>query len=291
MIRTIDLEMRVDNVNADLVGIVPATYTLCHQFEHNAVILHLLNPEELPIDNYETMIIFKSEYNMLGYIVLPEGIYDYSITRRYTMKRNLEVQYIFRNKDTKEVYIRSNVIKFNIMRSIPPASNTDQALTDLLDLIEQGEIVIAIEDGNLTIKDKDGNPISEYPVDDEGKPEEENDNPDDVNIVANGSKLTVINDPYLITHSVNVHRVTFRLDPTWKDIPILKVAMYQPQVNRNSQCIEPLIDRKYVVIPYDCLTKDDYLYISLYGYDNEGNLRKTSDYVYVYVHEGVPMNY
>ena len=291
MLRTLDLELRIDEINADMVGIVPATYTLCHQFEHNAVKLNLLNPEDLPIDDYETMIIFKSEYNMLGYVVLPEDVYEYSITRRYTMKRNLEVQYIFRNKETKEVYIRSNVIKFNVMRSIPPASNADQALTDLLDLIEQGEIVVAIEDGSLTIKDKEGNPVSEWPVDDEGRPEEDLDSPDDVNIVSNGGKLTVVNDPYLITHSVNVHRVTFRLDPTWKDVPVLKVAMYQPQVNRNSQCIEPMTDRKYAVIPEDCLTKDDYLYIAVYGYDTDGTLRKTSDYVYVYVHDGTPSNY
>ena len=290
MIRTIDLEMRIDNINADMVGIVPATYTLCHQFEHNSVVLHLLNPEDLPIDNYETMIIFKSEYNMLGYIVLPEGVYDYSITRRYTMKRNLEVQYIFRNRDTKEVYIRSNVIKFNIMRSIPPATNADQALTTLLDLIDDGEVVVAIEDGNLTIKDKEGNPVSEIPVDEEGKPVED-DSPDDVHIVSNGSKLKVVNDPYLITHSVNAHRVIFRLDSTWKDIPVLKVAMYQPKVNRDSQDIELMIDRRYAVIPQDCLTDDDYLYIAVYGYSLEGALRKVSDYVYVYVHEGVPSNY
>ena len=74
-------------------------------------------------------------------------------------------------------------------------------------------------------------------------------------------------------------------------MPVLKVAMYQPQVNRNSQCIEPMTDRKYAVIPEDCLTKDDYLYIAVYGYDTDGTLRKTSDYVYVYVHDGTPSNY
>ena len=290
MLRTIDLEMRIDNINADMVGIVPSTYTLCHQFEHNAVKLNLLNPEELPIENYETMIVFKSEYNMLGYIVLPENVYEYSITRRYTMKRNLEVQYIFRNRETKEVYIRSNVIKFNIMRSIPPASNADQALTDLLDLIEQGEIVVAIEDGNLTIKDKEGNPVSEWPVDEEGLTAEEDDNPDNVNIVANGSKLTVINDPYLITHSVKAHRIKFKTDPSWAVFPILRAVMYQPSVNRNSQDVEVLINGE-VTIPADCLTKDGYLYIALTGYDAEGYIRKTSDYVYVYVHAGVPLNY
>lgn len=290
MIRTVDLEMRIDDANADMIGIVPSTYMLCHQFEHNAVRLRLLNPEMLPIENYETLIIFKSEYNMLGYIVLPEDVYEYSITRRYTMKRNLEVQYIFRNRETKEVYIRSNIIKFNIMRSIPPATNADQALTTLLDLIDEGEIVIAIEDGTLTIKDKEGNPISEYPVDEEGKPAEDPDNGDDVIIQTNGSKLTVINDPYLITHSVKAHRIVFRLDPTWTQFPVLRAVMYQPQVNRDSQDMEVLIHNE-VTIPPDCLVRDDYLYIALLGYDMEGFVRKTSDYVYTYVHAGIPLNY
>ena len=104
MTRTVYLELRKDNYKDDMLGIVPSTYDLCHQFENKAVNLELLNPENLDLSSYEILIFFKAEYNPLGYVVLEEGNLSFPLTFRYTSKRNLEVQYLFRDKETHKQY-------------------------------------------------------------------------------------------------------------------------------------------------------------------------------------------
>lgn len=284
--RKIEIEFMPDPRNSFLAGIVPSTYDLCHQFEHNAVTLSLKNISGIDLSQYQVQIIFRSENEDLGYVTLPDNTYDFLVSRYYTSKRNLEAQYIFREKETGNIAIRTNIIKFNVWRSIPPAVPKDQLTALLLDLINSGDIVLSIEDGYLILKDKDGNEIGRYPVSEEDTEAAEKENTTDIIIQVTETSAVILNSPKLITNSKNIHKVIFRIDASWDSVPVRKAFMYQPFMTRDNPSEILLDDGNSAVIPKECLAVDDYLYVTLYGYDHSGYLRKTCNFVYAYVYKG-----
>lgn len=106
-------------------------------------------------------------------------------------------------------------------------------------------------------------------------------------IKVTGSNIKIIKDELVVTGSLNAYEIYFEFDKSWREMTCKTAVFYQPSVNRNSPTYRIIDEEKgLVIIPEDSLVKDDYLYIGVFGFNEDSTKRIPTIYTYTYVKTG-----
>lgn len=102
-----------------------------------------------------------------------------------------------------------------------------------------------------------------------------------------GSSIRIIKDELIVTGSLNAYEIQFEFDKKWNQMTNKTAVFYQPSVNNGTPYYR-IIDEETntVILPWEVVVRDDYLYIGVFGFNETATVRIPTIYTYVYVKTG-----
>lgn len=104
-----------------------------------------------------------------------------------------------------------------------------------------------------------------------------------------GSKLNIIRSSIMASGSIGQYKIQFQFDPSWDKMTLKRATFYQPSVNRDNPDEVDIVNNE-ATVPSTSLTEDDYLYIGVYGINDDNSVRMVTDTTYIYINQGSPVS-
>lgn len=105
-------------------------------------------------------------------------------------------------------------------------------------------------------------------------------------IRVSGSDIKIVREELIATGSENAYEIEFHFDKNWNSMVNKTAVFYQPSVNRDNPLYQIIGDDNKLIIPSSQLVANDYLYIGVFGFTEDGEVRLPTIYTYTYVKQG-----
>ena len=101
-----------------------------------------------------------------------------------------------------------------------------------------------------------------------------------------GSDIKIVRDELIVTEAIGCYIVEFQFDKNWNEMINKTAVIYQPTVNRDNPIYLIIDENNKIKIPLAALTAEDFLYIGVFGFTADGEVRLPTIFTYTYVKRG-----